>query len=133
MAHSQWKTFCYRVMQFPLTSGMHLDSTLVSWRILQEVLVLQATSSLLEVRNMLVILVLCIEYDLYAFGIPLFITRVCENFRWIKFCQAQLPLYCRKIWQKNFRQCGKGCHILYAIFNTEQNFSPRWQNFLRIL
>ena len=36
--------------------------------------------------------------------------------------QPQMPLYCRniKFGGINFRQCGKGRHILYVIINTGQ-------------
>jgi hypothetical protein len=27
-------------------------------------------------------------------------------------------MYCRNIWWNKFHQCGKGRHILYAIFNS---------------
>ena len=49
---------------------------------------------------------------------------IAKNFRWTKFRQAWLLLYCRKLifGGIKFRQCGKGCHILYVITNIGQIF-----------
>ena len=48
-------------------------------------------------------------------------------FAWQKFCQPQIPLYCRNIWWNKFSPCGKGRHILYVIINTGQKFA--WYKF----
>ena len=45
-----------------------------------------------------------------------------ENFQWIKFSPSPATF----VLQKKLvviRQCGKVCHILYAIFNTGQKIS----------
>ena len=43
---------------------------------------------------------------------------VCENFHWIKFCQAQVPLYCRKISRKSFVVMVAIFSIIIIIFNA---------------
>ena len=46
--------------------------------------------------------------------------HVCD-FRWIKISLSPATLVLQL--KEEFRQCGKGRHILYVIFNTGQKFS----------
>ena len=44
--------------------------------------------------------------------------HVHENLCWIKILPSPATFVLQKTIVEKFRQCGKGCHILYVIFNT---------------
>ena len=47
-----------------------------------------------------------------------------RDFHWMKISPSPATLVLQKnLVEKKLRQCGKDCHILYAIFNTGQKFS----------
>ena len=66
---------------------------------------------------------------MFEFQVYDFLCRIRGNFCWIKISTSPATFVLQKVWvdKINFRQCGKGRHILYVIIYTGQkkiNFSP---------
>ena len=72
-------------------------------------------------NNYQLIIIICMHVNYHKHS-TVYRIIIRENFQWIKFSPSPATF----VLQKKLvviRQCGKVCHILYAIFNTGQKIS----------